>query len=180
MSSAVKLGVCRCSVIRTVVFLLDLLPKIRPAAVLPQHQEIHPVDDLLAKRRELLRDARARRIRRTRTEVRVDVQRPSHLQQTPLGPFQALALFVPFGSPDGPREDGVGVHGGLEDCRRDSLTVCVDAAASDQFSAKAERARRRGEDVQDLHRFRHDFGADAVAGKEEDIVCFAHGEEGVF
>lgn len=158
----------------TIVLILNLPPKIRPSAVLSQNEEIDTLNDALPERAKLPRDGRTRRTGRTRAQIRVDIQRPAHLQQAALRPVQAPTRTVPFGASHGAEEHRVRVQRGLLDFVRHGLAVLVDAAAADELLAELELALRGVEDLQHLDGLGHDFGPDAIAGEDEDVECFRH------
>ena len=59
---------------------------------------------------------------------------------------------------------------GVEDLTGDGATVLVDAAAAAEVVLEVkDYAACRGDDVQYFESFGHDFGADAVAGEDEDV-----------
>ena len=103
-----------------------------------------------------------------RPQVGEQAQRLAQGQQAVLGPLRPA---VPLGAADRAQEDGVGLAAGLERLRRQRLAAGVDGFAADQVGGEVEAvAEAVGDHVQHHARGGGDFGADAVAGQQDDFT----------
>ena len=153
---------------------LHLLPEIRPATVLPQHHEIHPLAHLPLQRTPI---DQALRVKPARPYIR---ERADMVPQREQPTLRVRPRVVPLRPADGPEQDRVDFSGLLEDLRRDGDAVLVDGAAAGEAVGGGEGvAERVFEHAEDFEGFGHDFGADVVAGEDEDGAGGGLGAVGV-
>ena len=83
--------------------------------------------------------------------------------------------MVPLGAADGAKENGFGLVAGFKRLGWERRAARIDRRAPDErFGLRHFKAEALGRGVKHLERFAHDFGADAVAGENCDVMGFRH------
>ena len=143
--------------------LLDALgfPEIDAARELAHDQDVEPLDDLAFERGGIGQH----RIEFRGTQVRIQAKLFAEAQQRPFRSHRVVEAF-PFGAADGAEQDRVAFLGQSQGVVRQRPAGLVDCRAPDVRGLKFEAmAKARRDRFQHMDGLRHDFRADAVAGK---------------
>ncbi len=147
------------------------LTEVRAARQLAQNEDVQSLDQLALEARRF----GERRVANRRTQVGEEIELLPQPEQARLG-ADLVGDLVPLRSADRAEDDGIGGLGLGEDFLGQRRAVLVDRApAAERLLGPDLGLALLGEKRDETIDFGHDLGANAVAGKQEQIVC-RHGE----
>ena len=115
--------------------------------------------------------------RETKRGAKVGKQSEVFAKRKECGAFGLLmgGEIFPFGASDAAKKNGVAFFAGGQGIGRECGAVVVDGNAADTMLGKLQiKGETRGDDVEDATSLGHDFGPDAVARENSDVVGGGH------